>query len=92
MRFKNISAYEFIALMSFTMSLVAVSIDSVLPALPAIALELEFVTLQYSQMVASLFVFGMLFGELLFGQLCDAYGRRPALVLGVGVFCDCDRC
>ena len=50
-RFKNISAYEFIALMSFTMSLVAVSIESMLPALPAIALELEFVTLQHSQMV-----------------------------------------
>ena len=91
MRFKNISAYEFIALMSFTMSLVAVSIDAVLPALPAIALELEFVTLQHSQMVVSLFVFGMMFGESLFGPLCDAYGRRPALILGVGVLCDCDR-
>ena len=51
MRFKNIRANEFIALMSFTMSLVAVSIDAVLPALPAIAAELGFITLQHSQMV-----------------------------------------
>jgi DHA1 family bicyclomycin/chloramphenicol resistance-like MFS transporter len=87
MRFKNIRAFEFIALMSFTMSLVAVSIDAVLPALPAIALELGFITLQHSQMVVSLCVLGMVFGELLFGPLCDANGRRPALVLGVGVFC-----
>ena len=77
MRFKNIRAFEFIALMSFTMSLVAVSIDAVLPALPAIALELGFITLQHSQMVVSLFVLGMVFGELLFGPLCDANGRRP---------------
>jgi len=68
MRFKNIRAFEFIALMSFTMSLVAVSIDAVLPALPAIALELGFITLQHSQMVVSLFVLGMVFGELLFGR------------------------
>jgi DHA1 family bicyclomycin/chloramphenicol resistance-like MFS transporter len=87
MRFKNSRAYEFIALMSFTMSLVAVSIDGVLPALPVIALELGFITLQHSQMVVSLFVLGMVFGELLFGPFCDAFGRRPALALGVGVFC-----
>ena len=87
MRFKNIRANEFIALMSFTMSLVAVSIDAVLPALAAIAAELGFVTLQHSQMVVWLFVLGMVFGELLFGPLCDANRRRPALVLEVGVFC-----
>ena len=87
MRFKNIRANEFIALMSFTMSLVAVSIDAVLPALPAIAAELGFITLQHSQMVVWLFVLGMVFGELLFGPLCDANRRRPALVLEVGVFC-----
>ena len=87
MRFKNSRAYEFIALMSFTMSLAAVSIDGVLPALPVIALELGFITLQHSQMVVSLFVLGMVFGELLFGPFCDAFGRRPALALGVGVFC-----
>ena len=73
--------------MSFTMSLVAVSIDAVLPALPAIAAELGFITLQHSQMVVWLFVLGMVFGELLFGPLCDANRRRPALVLEVGVFC-----
>ena len=85
MRFKNSRAYEFIALMSFNMSLVAVSIDGVLPALPVIALELRFITLQHSQMVVSLFVLGMVFGELLFGPFCDAFGRRPALALGVGL-------
>ena len=88
MRFKNSRAYEFIALMSFTMSLVAVSIDGVLPALPVIALELGFITLQHSQMVVSLFVLGMVFGELLFGPLCDANGRRPALVLGGELVCE----
>ena len=87
MRFKNSRAYEFIALMPFTMSLVAVSIDCVLPALPVTALELGFITLQHSQMVVSLFVLGMVFGELLFGPFCDAFGRRLALALGVGVFC-----
>ena len=48
--------------MSITMSLVAVSIDGVLPALPVIALELLFRMLQHSQMVVSLIVLGIVFG------------------------------
>ena len=85
--FSNMRALEFIALMSFTLSLVAVSIDAVLPAPPDIAQALGFVTLQHSQLMVSLFGLEMVFGELLFGPLCHAYGRRPALVLGLGLFC-----
>ena len=86
MKFINICAFEFIALMSFTMSLVAVSINDVLFALPTVALKLGFVMLQHNQMVVSLFILGLVLGELLFGPLCDAYGCRQALVVGVGLF------
>ena len=62
--------------MSITMSLVPVSIDGVLPALPVIALELLFIMLQDSQMVVSLIV--------LVWCLASFCLARFAMPLGVG--------
>ena len=78
---------EFIALISFISAIAALSIDSFLPALPHIADDLGFNSLQQSQFLVSLFVFGMGFGEMVFGPLLDAYGHRPALLLGLAVTC-----
>ncbi|MDG2405938.1 MAG: MFS transporter [Paracoccaceae bacterium] len=78
---------EFIALISFISAITADRIESVLPAVPHVADVLGFASLQQSQFVVSLFVFGMVFGEMVSGRLLDAYGRRPALLLGLAIYC-----
>jgi len=36
--------------------------------------------------LVSLIIFGMVFGELLFGPLSDALGRKPAILIGLGIY------
>lgn len=58
-----------------------------LPALPAIGESLLVANTNNLQLVITLFIFGMFFGELLFGPLSDAMGRKKALALGVAIYC-----
>lgn len=78
---------EFITLFALITSLTALSIDTLLPALPAIALSFSLTDPKDVQLVVSALVLGMVFGELLFGPLSDTKGRKYAILLGMGVFC-----
>jgi DHA1 family bicyclomycin/chloramphenicol resistance-like MFS transporter len=69
---------EFIILIALMISLVAMSIDAMLPALPLIAGDLEVPRINDSQFVISVFFAGMAVGQMLFGPLSDSLGRRPA--------------
>jgi len=80
---QKISDREFIALMAVIMSLVALAIDSILPALSAIALDLNVSNMNDSQWIISTVFFGMSAGILFYGPLSDAYGRKPILYIGV---------
>ncbi|MDG1997097.1 MAG: MFS transporter, partial [Emcibacteraceae bacterium] len=79
----NISDREFIALMAVIMSLVALAIDSILPALSAIAFDLNVSNMNDSQWIISTVFIGMSAGLLFYGPLSDAYGRKPILYIGV---------
>ncbi len=71
------------------MSLNALAIDVMLPALPAMGNELGVATENDRQLVIVAFVLGMGSGQLIFGPLSDAFGRKPVLVaslLGYVVF------
>lgn len=85
--YKPLSTFEFVALFSFITSLTAASIDGMLPALGIIGDELKVADPRNTQLVVTLFVFGMVFGEFLFGPLSDAMGRRKAILLGLAIFC-----
>ncbi len=78
---------EFIALIALITSLVALSIDAMLPALPNIADDLSVVDYRQTQWVITSLIFGMSFGQLLFGPLSDAYGRRFGILSGIALFC-----
>ena len=78
---------EFIALVALITSLVALSIDAMLPALPAIAADLNVVDYRQTQWVITSLIFGMSFGQLLFGPLSDAYGRKFGILSGIVLFC-----
>ncbi|MEP0519358.1 MAG: multidrug effflux MFS transporter [Hyphomicrobiales bacterium] len=84
---KPLSTVEFIALFSLITSLTAASIDGMLPALGVIGLQLGAPSHTSTQLVISLFIFGMVFGELIFGPLSDAIGRRKTILIGLAIFC-----
>ena len=77
---------EFIFLMALLTSLVAFSIDAVLPALNQIGAELGASSPQHSYLVISLFFAGMAFGQLFFGPFSDARGRRLTILVGLAIF------
>ena len=71
---------EFVILIALIISLVALSIDAMLPALPGIAADLGVVQINDSQYVISIFFAGMALGQIFFGPLSDSIGRRPAII------------
>ncbi|WP_419172459.1 multidrug effflux MFS transporter [Halobacteriovorax sp.] len=83
---KKISQKEFIALMAALMSFAALAIDSMLPALNLIGESLGVVNPNDNQMVISFIFIGMGIGQLLFGPISDAIGRKPSMYIGIGTF------
>jgi DHA1 family bicyclomycin/chloramphenicol resistance-like MFS transporter len=77
---------EFIALTAVMMSLVALSIDTMLPALSAIGKDLGVTGKNTSQLIISIFFLGMAAGQLFYGPISDSSGRKPAIYLGYGLF------
>ncbi len=77
---------EFVILIALIISLVALSIDAMLPALPEIAADLGVQQINDSQYVISIFFAGMAFGQIFFGPLSDSIGRRPSIISGFAVF------
>jgi DHA1 family bicyclomycin/chloramphenicol resistance-like MFS transporter len=77
---------EFIALVALTTSLVAMSIDTMLPALGGMAAELGAAQANDRQLVLSAFFGGLMVGQVLYGPASDSFGRKPALFFGLGLF------
>tara|TARA_R110002167_G_scaffold19262_1_gene71309 strand:- start:3352 stop:4584 length:1233 start_codon:yes stop_codon:yes gene_type:complete len=82
----DIGLFEFVALMALMTSLVALSIDAVLPALSQIGADLNITDPRQSHLIVSLFFVGMAFGQLYYGPLSDSKGRRYAIISGLIVF------
>ena len=74
---------EFIALFALLMSLTALTIDAMLPALPQIAQDLAIADSNDTQLVITMFILGSVLGEMLFGAISDAYGRCKTVAAGV---------
>jgi len=72
--------------MAALMALVALSIDAMLPALSEIGEELLVRRDNDVQLVVSLLFFGLAVGQIGYGPLSDAIGRKPAIFLGLSLF------
>jgi DHA1 family bicyclomycin/chloramphenicol resistance-like MFS transporter len=77
---------EFIALIALMFSLVAMSIDGMLPALPAIGADLSLPDPNDAQFVVASLFFGLAFGQLVAGPLSDSFGRKPIIHAGLLLF------
>lgn len=77
---------EFVVLMALLISLVALSIDAMLPALSEIGGELGVQRSNDSQLVVSGLLLGLAAGQLIYGPLSDSVGRKPAIYGGLVLF------
>ena len=77
---------EFVPLAALLMSLVALAIDTMLPALPAIGQDLGVARRNDVQFVVTALFVGLGIGQFVFGPLSDRVGRRPAIHAGLVLF------
>jgi DHA1 family bicyclomycin/chloramphenicol resistance-like MFS transporter len=77
---------EFIVLMAAIMSVVAFSIDAILPALAVIAKDFNLNNPNHAQFIISAVFGGQAVGQLLCGPLSDALGRKRLLMISFVVF------
>jgi DHA1 family bicyclomycin/chloramphenicol resistance-like MFS transporter len=72
--------------LSLLTSLGPLSTDLYLPSLPAITVALGS-TVSQTQLTLSAFLAGFAVGQIFYGSLSDAYGRKPVLAGGLVLFC-----
>ena len=83
---REISRFEFIAMLAALIALNALAIDIMLPALPQIAQTLGTANANDQQLVISAYMIGVGISILFFGPLSDRYGRRAPLIIGFLVY------
>lgn len=86
MQKKISSQFEFIALMASLMSIVALAIDALLPALNFIGFTIGTTEATDNQLLITMIFLGLGIGPLLFGPISDTAGRKPIVFLGFGIF------
>ncbi len=82
----NLREGEFVAMMAMLMALQALCIDSMLPALGAIAHDLNVTDPNRRQLVVGVFLIASGFAALFPGALADRFGRRPVLFGGLAIY------
>lgn len=82
----NTAKNQFIILMAFFMSLVALTIDAMLPALGDIRNSLAVVGPNDTQLIISFVFLGMASGMMFYGPISDSWGRKNTLFLGMVIY------
>lgn len=82
----RLGTVEFVLLFSMLTSLTAMSIDALLPALRQIGEAMGHAEVGETQLVISLFIGGMMLGEIVFGPVADAIGRKATILIGLAVY------
>ena len=86
MRDRPAVSVEFILLVALLNAMVAMSIDTMLPAIGQIALELGAADPNSRQYIITVFFAGMTLGTLIYGPWSDSLGRKPAIAVGLGFY------
>ena len=83
---QKLAQFEFIALMASLMSVVALAIDALLPALELIGFAIGTVEAADNQMIITMIFLGLGAGPLFFGPISDSLGRKPIVYMGFAIF------
>lgn len=86
MEIRQKSEIEFIIVMASLMSLVALAIDALLPAITDIGMSINVTDSQNNQLLITMIFLGLGFGQLISGPLSDSFGRKPVIYVGFIVF------
>lgn len=77
---------EFVCLIAMMMALNALAIDSMLPALPMIGEALGVTRENDRQWIVTAYLLGFGGAQIIYGPLADRYGRKPVLMVGIGLY------
>ena len=83
---KKLAQLEFITLMASLMSIVALAIDAILPALDSIGKAIGTTQLSDNQLLITMIFLGLGIGPLIFGPVSDSVGRKPIVYIGFLIF------
>jgi DHA1 family bicyclomycin/chloramphenicol resistance-like MFS transporter len=76
----------FLVFLAMMTSVIALTIDAILPALDSISADLGFAEETDRQLLVLAVFAGMGLGQPIFGPLSDALGRRPAAIIGWAIY------
>ena len=82
MQNQKASQFEFVAMMASLMSIVALAIDALLPALDYIGFSIGTTKSSDTQLLITMIFLGLGIGPLLFGPISDSLGRKPVVTWG----------
>lgn len=83
---KPLGIAEFVSLLAFMISILALSIDAMLPALEVMGQELGVENPNDVQLVVSAMFLGFAAGQMVAGPLSDCYGRKAVIYGGYVIF------
>lgn len=83
---KRLSTIEFTAMLALFVSMAAMSVDMMLPAIRTIGADLGATGSNAPQYIISASMFGLAAGQLFYGPLSDSWGRRPVTIIGFCIF------
>tara|TARA_R100000005_G_scaffold96705_1_gene86390 strand:+ start:3729 stop:4970 length:1242 start_codon:yes stop_codon:yes gene_type:complete len=77
---------EQVVLLALMISMVALSIDVMLPALSEISTDLQAANPNDRQYIIAALFLGLAIGQLFYGPISDSTGRKPVIYFGFGLF------
>lgn len=80
---------EFVAIVAAAMALNALSIDMMLPALPDMGTAFKLANPNRAQWIIAIYMLGFGGAQLIYGPLSDRFGRRPVLLVSIGLYILC---
>lgn len=83
---KPLGMPEFVTMLAMMISILALSIDAMLPALGQIGTDLGVADVNDTQLIVSGMFLGFAAGQLIAGPLSDSFGRKPIIYGGYGFF------
>lgn len=82
----GLSFRMFVLFVAAIMAMNAVSIDSMLPALPEIGASLGITEANQTQWVLTAYLLGFGGAQIIYGPLADRFGRKPVLLFGIALY------